>query len=122
MAFGKHDAAGVIGTYTEDCVLVDITEESPMGYDVLAPMLDQLYAAFPDMRVENEVLISEGHTVGAQFELVGTHKGEFMGQPASNNVIRWVTCSFFEMTDSNDLIKKETYYYDRGSVIKQLGG
>ena len=42
--------------------------------------------------------------------------------PRGISVGNWVTCSFFEMTDSDDQIKKEIYYHDRSSVIKQPGG
>ncbi len=120
-AFAGRDEQGLLDTYTEDCELIDITELEPFyGHDFLRAHLKAIYEVFPDIHVENAVLIAEGNIVAGQFDIVGTHAGEFMGCPASNNLIRWRTCSVFEMTESNDRIKRETYYYDKESVIKQL--
>lgn len=124
-AFGARDADGVINTYTPDCELVDVTQpqgQAAGGHQALRDYLKQFYQCFPDIRVTNERVISEGHTVAAQFELHGTHKGEFMGFPATGKTIRWITCSFFDLTDDNARIKKETYYYDMASLVAQLRG
>lgn len=120
--FDTRDEDGLVDTYTQDCVLIDITQPGKVfgGHDFLREYLKETYKVFPDIHIENEHVISEGHTVAAQFDIVGTHNGEFMGCPASGNLIRWQTCSFFEMIDSNDRIKKETYYYDKSSLLAQL--
>jgi len=120
-AFNKHDAQGVIDTYTEDCEIVDVAAPEPSyGHAILHEHMDSLLRVFPDMHIENERLLSGEHLVAAEFELVGTHSGDFLGHPASGNVLRWVTCSFFDLTDDDERIKRETYYYDLGSVVAQL--
>ena len=42
-------------------------------------------AAFPDMRMEVEDLISEGDKTVARVKVTATHQGDFMGVPASGN-------------------------------------
>jgi steroid delta-isomerase-like uncharacterized protein len=44
-------------------------------------------AAFPDFRMRVEDMIAEGDKVVARLRLLGTHKGDFMGVPASGEVI-----------------------------------
>lgn len=121
-AFNTRDEDGLVDTYTEDCVLIDMTQPGKVfgGHDFLREYLRATYNIFPDIHIENEHVISEGHTVAAQFEIVGTHKGEFLDCPPSNNLIRWQTCSIFELIGTDDRIKKETYYYDKASLIDQL--
>ncbi len=123
-AFDRHDIEGVAQTYTEDCELVDITSPAPVhGHKILGDYARELFKAFPDMHVgEVKALLAEGHTVAAQFELVGTHKGEFLGCAPTNKTIHWPTCSFFELTETNDRILRETYYYDSGRLMAQLRG
>ena len=42
-----------------------------------------LRTAFPDLRMEPQVVVEEGDRVMARFRMTGTHNGEFMGVPAS---------------------------------------
>jgi len=121
-AFDRHDIQGVVDTYTEDCELIDVTAAEPAyGHKLLREYAQQLFEAFPDMHVgEVKALLAEGHTVAAQFELVGTHTGEFLGCAPTNKTIHWPTCSFFELTETNDRILRETYYYDSGRLMAQL--
>ena len=120
-AFNAHDAQGVIDTYTEDCILIDVAAPEPMhGSAFLHEHMANLANAFPDMHIEDKRLLTGENLVAAEFVLVGTHLGEFLGYPPSGNVIRWVTCSFFDLTDDNERIWKETYYYDLASVTAQL--
>lgn len=108
-------------TYTEDCELLDMTApETVYGHAFLHEHTANLLRIFPDMHIENERVVSGEHLVAAEFVLVGTHSDEFLGYEASGNVIRWETCSFFDLTDDDRLIKRESYYYDWASVTAQL--
>lgn len=120
-AFNAGDAQGVIDTYTEDCILIDVAAPEPTyGSAFLHEHMANLSNAFADMHIEDERLLTGENLVAAEFVIVGTHRGEFLGCPPSGNVIRWVTCSFFDLTDDNEKIWKETYYYDLASVTAQL--
>lgn len=60
----------------------------PNGPDGLVAWADKLRAAFPDLRLEVAEVISEGDRVCVRGELVGTHRGELDGQPASGMYVR----------------------------------
>jgi steroid delta-isomerase-like uncharacterized protein len=46
-------------------------------------------SAFPDLRASVEDLVAEGDRVAGRFKVVGTHKGDFMGLPATGNPIAY---------------------------------
>jgi predicted ester cyclase len=43
--------------------------------------------AFPDINFAVEEIIAEGNTVVTRWHLTGTHKGEYLGQPATGNKV-----------------------------------
>ncbi len=48
---------------------------------------ETLWGAFPDVSATIEELVGEGETVAFRVTVRGTHRGEFMGVPASGNEI-----------------------------------
>ena len=59
------------------------------GPEVIQGFVTDLRTAFPDLRVEVEVLFAEGDRVAWQRTHRGTHQGDFMGVPASGRSIVW---------------------------------
>lgn len=57
----------------------------PQGYIDFFTMMRN---AFPDMKVEVESLVAAEDKVAFAYTLRGTHKGDFMGVPATNNKIK----------------------------------
>jgi predicted ester cyclase len=51
--------------------------------DAARRWIDPFRAAFPDFRMEIVELIAEGDKVVAHFRCSGTHRGEWLGQPAT---------------------------------------
>jgi predicted ester cyclase len=52
--------------------------------DGLRQLFRKLHAAFPDLEITPEQLLSEGDRVAVRLTLRGTHRGEFMGIPATS--------------------------------------
>jgi steroid delta-isomerase-like uncharacterized protein len=66
----------------------DMVEQVPLpgqgpGLDGLKEVLRGLRAAFPDMHWIIQEQISEGDRVLSRFEWTGTHRGTFLGVPAT---------------------------------------
>ena len=59
-------------------------ESGPEGLKQIAAMFR---TAFPDMQVTIEDLIAEGDKVVGRITTRGTHKGEFLGAPPTNQVV-----------------------------------
>ena len=59
------------------------------GPDVIKASLTSIRTAFPDLRVEVEILATEGDRVAWLRTHRGTHQGEYLGVPASGRLITW---------------------------------
>jgi steroid delta-isomerase-like uncharacterized protein len=55
--------------------------------------------AFPDMRVEVHDVIAEGELVAGRVTYTGTHRGEFLGIPATGKQTTTNGVDFFRMQD-----------------------
>ena len=77
-------------------------------------------AAFPDLKFTTEFMVAEGDKVVAFGSVQGTHRGEFMGVPATGKTFtanNADTCRF-----TNDgLICEHWGVFDVASMMRQLG-
>jgi steroid delta-isomerase-like uncharacterized protein len=82
---GKVDAAGQF--FREDMVeQVPLPGQGP-GLEGLKDVLRGLRAAFPDMHWTVQEQIAEGDKVLTRFEWTGTHRGTFLGVPATQRPV-----------------------------------
>ena len=75
--------------------------------------------AFPDGKTTTDDLIAEGDKVVERFTLVGTHKGEFMGIPATGKPIKVTGMSIFRI--ANGKIVEHWGENDAMGLLMQLG-
>ncbi|MBD3616063.1 MAG: ester cyclase [Gracilimonas sp.] len=59
------------------------------GREAIKNFISTLLQAFPDLEVTIEPVLAEGDLVGWQRTHTGTHRGQIMGIPASNQQITW---------------------------------
>jgi steroid delta-isomerase-like uncharacterized protein len=77
-------------------------------------------SAFPDQRNENTVLHAAQDAVIAEFDLVGTHRGELRGIPPTGRSFRCRMCAVFEFEPEGERIVCERVYFDQGTIARQL--
>ena len=76
--------------------------------------------AFPDQRHENvRFHFADDDTVIAEFDLLGTNTGEFLGLPPTGKSFRVPTIAVFFFT--GDRITNERVYLDVLSLLTQIG-
>ena len=83
---GNIEAAG-------EFVWEDMVEQVPFpgqgpGLEGLKDVLRGMREAFPDMRWVLQEQVAEGETVVTRFEWTGTHRGPFLGVPATGRAVR----------------------------------
>ena len=59
--------------------------------------LGHLFAAFPDDRVEIELITADGDLVSYRAREAGTHKGEFLKIPPTQKRATWTEIQFFRI-------------------------
>ena len=73
--------------YTADCVWHGPGGMEMKGHEGLKQLMAMLNTAFPDRRYTVHDLIAEGDKVVARWTLEATHRGEYMGVPATGKQV-----------------------------------
>ena len=71
----------------------DVVEQVPLpgqgpGLEGLKDILRAMRSGFPDLVFSTIEQVSEGDKVASRFEWTGTHRGEFLGIPATGRSVR----------------------------------
>lgn len=75
--------------------------------------------AFPDQRNEIHSLRHAEDAALVEFDLLGTHLGDFAGHPPTGREFRCRMAAVFEF--AGDRITCERVYFDSGTILRQLG-
>lgn len=81
--------------------------EKAGGHDFIRSFVSDLRAAFPDLRVEVEVLVTDGNRVAWQRTNRGTFKSDFQGIPATGRSMLW-----------RDMVVTR---YEKGKIAEEWG-
>ena len=76
----------------DDLVVADFVELDPLpgqqqGREGLKEVIGQMRTAFPDMHWVLEEMIAESDKVASRFTWTGTHRGQFLGIPATGRSV-----------------------------------
>ncbi len=116
----KLDAEALAGDYTEDA-----TVDSPLaggaatGRDAIEKLYVTYFAAFPDFKLEQELLLVDGDDVAQLVRVTGTDSGGFMGMAPTGRKITF-RCGLFH-TFRDGLIARERRVYDFTGLLIQVG-
>jgi steroid delta-isomerase-like uncharacterized protein len=90
------------------------------GHDAIRSFYGDLFAGFPDfwLDIRNRRAAADAIVVDGLFG--GTHEGAWMGIAPSGKKVSVQFCAIFTFTD-DDRIKSEIAYYDRLTILEQLG-
>jgi len=84
--------------FAEDYLFHSLEDGSKgRGLEGLEDFLPYFFKAFPDIHYTIEEIVAEGDQVVVQAKARGTHKGEFMGYPPSNNKINVSEVFFYTL-------------------------
>ena len=117
----EHDLEGVLGTFGETASYDDEPwDEHYKGRDGVRQFYEQLMKALPDL----EIAVQRRHTaedaVLVEAVIRGTHLSSWRGLPATGRRVEFPLCGVYTF-DDEDRLAGERIYYDRGSVLRQLG-
>lgn len=80
----------------QDIPLAPGQEPGPGGFKKLMPVF---FAAFPDLKLEIHEVIGSHGRAGVRLSLLGTHRGDLFGVPASNQQVRVTFHEFHHFQD-----------------------
>jgi steroid delta-isomerase-like uncharacterized protein len=115
----RGDLEAVLGYYTDDVFFHDVSTQPCHGKQEMRDFMAIFYRGFPDLHIEIRNVIAQEQIVVAEYDLLGTHTGTFLGHPPSGRGFNIPAVSVYE--HNGELFTRETVYYDSASLLDQLG-
>ncbi|HUN90128.1 MAG TPA: ester cyclase [Terriglobales bacterium] len=117
----QHDLDGVLSTFGSSAEYQD----SPWGLrydgrDGVRTFYSQLMHALPDLNIAIQQRHVSDDAIVLEVMIRGTHLGAWKGLPATGRKVELPLCGVYTF-DANDRLAGEKIYYDRGTVLRQLG-
>jgi steroid delta-isomerase-like uncharacterized protein len=117
----EHDLEAVLKTFGDVARYDDEAwGEHHTGADGVRRFYEQLMRALPDLEIEVQRRHVTDDAVLLEVMIRGTHRGEWRGLPATGRRVEFPLCGVYTF-DSEDRLAGEKIYYDRGTVLRQLG-
>jgi steroid delta-isomerase-like uncharacterized protein len=116
-----HDLEGVLRTFGETARYDDEPwGEHYAGQDGVRQFYEQLMRALPDIEITVQRRHVAEDAILVEVVIRGTHLGAWRGLPATGRSVEFPLCGVYTF-DGDDRLAGERIYYDRGSVLRQLG-
>jgi steroid delta-isomerase-like uncharacterized protein len=117
----EHDLEGVLRTFGDTARYDDEPwGKHYEGRDGVRVFYEQLMKALPDLEVEVQRRHVADDAILVEVMIRGTHLGGWRGLPATGRRIEFPLCGVYTF-DADDCLAGEKVYYDRGTVLRQLG-
>lgn len=111
-----------------DCCALDVHYEDPLtdaplrGCEALADHAAQLWAAFPNARVERlGERLTDGRFVAAPLRVTGTHTGETGDLPVTHRPVSVPVVLYCELDPARERLWRIRAFYDLYDAAVQLG-
>ena len=116
-----HNLNGIIQTFGATARYDDEPwNEHHHGLDQVRQFYAQLMSALPDLSIEIVRRHVAAETIMLEVVIRGTHLGAWRGLPATGRHIDLPLCGIYTF-DSDDRLAGEKIYYDRATVLRQMG-
>ena len=116
-----HDLDGLMGTFGSGGFYDDEPwSEHHEGLASVRAYYTDLLRAAPDFHIEVQRKHAGDEAVVLEVRLSGTHQGAWRGMPATGRRFDFPLCAVFTF-DSDDRLAGERIYYDRATVLRQIG-
>jgi len=117
----EHHLEGVLSTFGETANYQDEAwGDSYPGRDGVRSYYEQLMAALPDLEIQVRQQHVTDDNILLEVLIRGTHLGPWRGLPATGRRVEIPLCGVFTF-DDGDRLAGERIYYDRATVLRQLG-
>lgn len=117
----QHDLDGVLQTFGSTAHYDDEAwGDHYHGQGGVRQFYEQLMHAMPDLEIEVQRQHVTDDAILVEVTIRGTHLGDWRGLPSTGRRVEFPLCGVYTF-DDEDRLAGEKIYYDRGTVLKQLG-
>jgi steroid delta-isomerase-like uncharacterized protein len=116
-----HNLEGVLLTFGDSARYDDEPwDKHYQGRNGVRAFYEQLMKALPDLEIDVQRRHVTEDTILVEVLIRGTHLGAWRGLPATGRTVEFPLCGVYTF-DADDKLAGERIYYDRGTVLRQLG-
>lgn len=116
-----HDLPGIMATFGAGARYDDEPwGEHHQGREAVAGYYENLLVSLPDLRIDITRCLASEDGVALEVMISGTQLGPWRGLPATGRRVSFPLCGVFTF-DAAGKLSGERIYYDRGSVLQQVG-
>jgi steroid delta-isomerase-like uncharacterized protein len=117
----QHDLNAVLATFGTEARYDDEPwEDHRIGPDGVRSYYAELLRALPDLAIEVRRQHVASDCVVVEVTIRGTHLGPWRGLPATGRRVEFPLCGIYTF-DAEDRLAGERIYYDRATVLGQVG-
>lgn len=121
-AWNAHDADAVAAVFADDAILREAGRPDVLrGRAAIRERAAMLLAAFPDFRLERQVLVVDGERHADRWIMTGTHRGELLGLAPTGRAVR-VEGATFTRLGADGLVVEDVHFVDFAGLLAQLTG
>ena len=116
-----HDLSGIMTTFGQQAWYDDEPwGEHHDGRVGVRRYYEDLLVALPDLHIDIVHRLAAEDGVALEVRISGTHLGSWRGLPPTGRRVKFPLCGLFTF-DEDGKLAGERIYYDRGSVLHQVG-
>jgi steroid delta-isomerase-like uncharacterized protein len=116
-----HDLPGVLATFGDSARYDDEPWDAHYtGRDGVQQFYQQLMNALPDLQIDVQRRYVTLEAILVEVVIRGTHLGAWSGLPATGRGVEFPLCGIYTF-DNSDRLAGEKVYYDRATILRQLG-
>jgi steroid delta-isomerase-like uncharacterized protein len=116
-----HDLEGVLGTFGDTARYEDEAwGEKYQGREGVRLFYEQLMRALPDLEIDVQRRHVTDDAILVEVVIRGTHLGSWRDLPATGRRVEVPLCGVYTF-DVGNRLAGERIYYDRATVLRQLG-
>jgi steroid delta-isomerase-like uncharacterized protein len=119
-AWNRHDPEAVVAQFGDGGLYEPLPMEHSFSGDALERFVRMVMKAFPDLTLRVLRRISAGELLIAEWEIGGTHLGEFLGVPPTGEYAIVRGCDVAEFAPDG-CIRANHVYWDSATVARQIG-
>jgi steroid delta-isomerase-like uncharacterized protein len=118
-AWNDHDVDAAIGLLAEEYVRHDANLPEVVGPQAERHFISAVLASFPDLHLQVEQLLADGSMVATRYTGRGTHRGEFLGIPATDRQVTFQMMETYRLADGR--LAEQWVVMDTLGLLQQLG-
>jgi steroid delta-isomerase-like uncharacterized protein len=118
-AWNDHDVDAAIELLAEEYVRHDANLPEVVGPQAERQFISAVLAGFPDLHLRVEQLLADGSMVATRYTARGTHRGEFLGIPATDRQVTFHMMETYRLADGK--LAEQWVVMDTLGLLQQLG-